>query len=204
MATDRIIIFTRPAIGSTTIPRMASTTASSASEEAISAYLVLFASLLTIVLICSKLLLNQPWLARFLPEAGMTLLIGLLAGALVQTSLVDDDPNDSQGETVAKSLLSFSPRVFFIALLPPIIFNSGYHLRRALFFRHFIPIALLAVLGTLISALTIAAVLELGITLNLTGGFHPTFSELLTFGGLLSATDPVSTLAVFSAKKVGT
>ena len=32
--------------------------------------------------------------------------------------------------------------------------------------------------------------------------FHPTFTELLTFGALISATDPVSTLAVFQAKRV--
>ena len=38
--------------------------------------------------------------------------------------------------------------------------------------------------------------------MNLTGGFQPSFSELLTFGALISATDPVSTLAVFQAKKV--
>ena len=35
-----------------------------------------------------------------------------------------------------------------------------------------------------------------------TGGFYPTLTELLTFGALISATDPVSTLAVFSSKRV--
>jgi sodium/hydrogen exchanger 8 len=32
--------------------------------------------------------------------------------------------------------------------------------------------------------------------------FQPSFLELLTFGALISATDPVSTLAVFQAKQV--
>eukprot|EP00957_Ditylum_brightwellii_P136882 10438634-Ditylum_brightwellii.AAC.1 len=37
---------------------------------------------------------------------------------------------------------------------------------------------------------------------GLVGGFDPSFAELLTFGGLISATDPVSTLAIFQAKRV--
>ena len=37
---------------------------------------------------------------------------------------------------------------------------------------------------------------------DLAGGFHPTITELLTFGALISATDPVSTLAVFQSKRV--
>ncbi|ACI65746.1 predicted protein, partial [Phaeodactylum tricornutum CCAP 1055/1] len=111
--------------------------------------------------------------------------------------------NDRNDNTVVVSLLSFSPQVFFIALLPPIIFNSGYHLRRELFLRHVLPVALFAVLGTIVSALTIAFVLWAVTHGGLAGNdFRPALTELLTFGALLSATDPVSTLAVFQAKKV--
>lgn len=38
--------------------------------------------------------------------------------------------------------------------------------------------------------------------MDFTGGFKPSFPELLTFGALISATDPVSTLAVFQQKRV--
>jgi len=38
--------------------------------------------------------------------------------------------------------------------------------------------------------------------MGLTGDFKPHFTELLAFGALISATDPVSTLAVFQAKQV--
>ena len=133
----------------------------------------------------------------------MILLVGMVAGFFVSLTVTGTDPEeDGDDGDVAQSLLSFSPKIFFIALLPPIIFNSGYHLRRELFFRHFTPICLFACLGTLISALTIAMLLKLVVGWNLTGSFYPTLTELLTFGALISATDPVSTLAVFQTKRV--
>ena len=57
-------------------------------------------------------------------------------------------------------------------------------------------------MGTLLSALVISLVLRAAVKMNLTFGFNPTFPELLTFGSWISATDPVSTLTVFQAKRV--
>lgn len=76
------------------------------------------------------------------------------------------------------------------------------HAHQELFFRHITPICLLAFVGTLVSAGSIALVLQLAKVARLTGSFRPTFTELLTFGGLISATDPVSTLAVLQSKRV--
>lgn len=62
----------------------------------------------------------------------MILLVGIVAGFLLSL-FVEVGPanaNDDAADNVAESLLSFSAKVFFLALLPPIIFNSGYHLRR--------------------------------------------------------------------------
>jgi NhaP-type Na+/H+ or K+/H+ antiporter len=122
----------------------------------------------------------------------------------------DDQQTTTTTTTVAQSLLSFSPQVFFLVLLPPIIFNSGYHLRKELFFRHITPICLLAVMGTTVSAISIAAFLQVVCHYGQACGgggdddddFAPLLTELLTFGALISATDPVSTLAVFQAKRV--
>lgn len=78
---------------------------------------------------------DRPAIASVLPEAGMTLLVGMIAGFFVNlyADTEEADPNTDDGDVVdiavAESLLSFSPEVFFVALLPPIIFNSGYHLR---------------------------------------------------------------------------
>lgn len=174
--------------------------------ESISAYLVLFSTLLAIVLVLSKILHDRPVLSSVVPEAGLVLLVGMVAGGVVEL-FVDNDANadaadDDANEGVAQSLLSFSPEVFFIALLPPIIFNSGYHLRRELFFRLIQPIVLFAILGTAISSVSIAFLLKLVTCFELVGDFKPTLTELLTFGALISATDPVSTLAIFQAKRV--
>jgi solute carrier family 9 (sodium/hydrogen exchanger), member 8 len=71
-----------------------------------------------------------------------------------------------------------------------------------LFLRHITPICLFACLGTAISAITIGFTLKWIVDLGLCGSFYPTLTELLTFGALISATDPVSTLAVFQSKRV--
>jgi len=71
-----------------------------------------------------------------------------------------------------------------------------------MFLRHLTPICLLAFIGTFVSTLVIAFLLYWVSKAGLTGGFQPTLTELLTFGALISATDPVSTLAVFSSKRV--
>jgi len=182
-----------------------------------SAYLVFFSSLLALVLVLSKLLHQRPRLASVLPEAGMIILVGMVAGSvgtLFETkhrgpAQEEDDDNNSGSAAVAESLLmSFDPHVFWLTLLPPIIFNSGYHLRREMFFRHLVPIALFAAVGTAVSALSIAFFLDLVVNRARLAStddgpeFAPTMTELLAFGALISATDPVSTLAVFQAKRV--
>ena len=117
------------------------------------------------------------------------------------TAATDDDIGYVEYDTDLKALLSFNPEIFFVFLLPPIIFNTGLRMG-ALFFRHIKPIVMFAVLGTTISAITTAAILYGIVKLGLSGGFQPSLAELLTFGALISSTDPVSTLAVFQAKRV--
>lgn len=157
------------------------------STQGISAYFVLFSALLAFVLVLSKLLHDRPGLNNVFPEAGMIILVGAVAGFFVNlfVATTNGGDDDAYDESVAQSLLSFSTEVFFVALLPPIIFNSGYHLRRELFFRHIVPIGLFAVFGTLASAVGISCMLEWVKELGLTGGFSPSkweSWEYLVFG----------------------
>lgn len=79
----------------------------------------------------------------------MTIIVGIIAGFIIilfsddtVKDLTDDDssyPSNRQIEQendvqdVVEGLLSFSSKTFFVAFLPPIIFNSGYHLNRGKF-----------------------------------------------------------------------
>lgn len=172
-------------------------------------YFVLFSILLTSVLILSKLLHHCRPLNKILSEAALVLMISMSVGYLINAvyiqGAIDDDGDANAAEDagqVAQKLLSFSPNVFFMALLPPIIFNSGYQLRRELFYRHISPITLFAALGTTASALVCAGLLWVVKVLGLMGSFDPTPLELLAFGSLIAATDTVSVIAVLQAKRV--
>jgi NhaP-type Na+/H+ or K+/H+ antiporter len=184
-------------------------------EENISIFLVFFVTLLALVLILSQFLHESKKLSPIIPEAAMVIAVGMVAGYLIHIllgkSLADaaanannNNNNDDDAQTYKDdlaALLSFDPEFFFIFLLPPIIFNTGLRMG-PLFFRHITPIIMFAIIGTAISAIVTALILYGFVKLGLTGGFEPSLAELLTFGALISSTDPVSTLAVFQVKRV--
>mmetsp|Transcript_319 Transcript_319/g.840 ORF Transcript_319/g.840 Transcript_319/m.840 type:complete len:678 (+) Transcript_319:143-2176(+) len=183
-------------------------------EENISIFLVFFVTLLALVLILSKYLHEAKQISSIVPEAAMVIAIGMGAGYLIHIVLGkrlanaaannDNANNDDDQQTMdddLAALLSFDPEFFFIFLLPPIIFNTGLRMG-PLFFRHITPIIMFAIVGTAISAIVTAFILYGFVRMGLSGGFEPTLAELLTFGALISSTDPVSTLAVFQVKRV--
>ncbi|KAF7701440.1 hypothetical protein HF521_002605 [Silurus meridionalis] len=100
---------------------------------------------------------------------------------------------------------TFDPEVFFNILLPPIIFHAGYSLKQKHFFRNLGSILSYAFLGTLISSFVTGLVMygcvEVMNTLGqLDGDFF--FTDCLFFGAIVSATDPVTVLAIFNELKV--
>lgn len=103
---------------------------------------------------------------------------------------------------VSEYLVEFSPMTFFVGLLPPIIFNSGYHAHKRHFFSNFGAIASFAVLGTAFSALVVGSGLFLVAKWGWVSPQGLEFAECLAFGALISATDPVSVLAVFAELRV--
>lgn len=95
---------------------------------------------------------------------------------------------------------TFDPEIFFNFLLPPIIFNAGYGMKRKSFFKNFGAILLFALVGTTLSCFVIGSLLYWMI--KLPASFNFGFSDCLLFGALISATDPVTTLAIFQDKNV--
>ena len=91
---------------------------------------------------------------------------------------------------------SFNPEIFFYVLLPPIIFFEGYILQRRYFFRNLGAICTYAFFGTTISCVVVGGIM---FGFNRLTGVVSTFDfpECLLFGAMISATDPVTILAIF-------
>ncbi|KAF8900436.1 Cation/H+ exchanger [Gymnopilus junonius] len=100
-----------------------------------------------------------------------------------------------------REMLTFKHTLFFNLLLPPIILNSGYELKQDNFFRNFGSILTFAFLGTFISAVGVGVLVFIYSYLGIDTDKLPLI-ECLTFGSTLSATDPVTILAIFNQYKV--
>ncbi|XP_034037595.1 sodium/hydrogen exchanger 6a [Thalassophryne amazonica] len=101
--------------------------------------------------------------------------------------------------------VTFDPEVFFNILLPPIIFHAGYSLKRRHFFRNMGSILAYAFLGTVISCFVIGLLMYGCVMLMMQVGqlredFF--FTDCLFFGAIVSATDPVTVLAIFNELQV--
>ncbi|KAH8169743.1 sodium/hydrogen exchanger family protein [Sarocladium implicatum] len=105
----------------------------------------------------------------------------------------------TSGDTI-RSIVSFNYQIFFNLLLPPIILSSGYELHQANFFRNIGTILTFAFAGTFLSAVVIGLILWL---FNLIpGALDMTFVDAISVGATLSATDPVTIIAIFNTYKV--
>ncbi|XP_075902528.1 sodium/hydrogen exchanger 6a isoform X1 [Nelusetta ayraudi] len=115
-----------------------------------------------------------------------------------------DELDDVQDNEMLRKV-TFDPEVFFNILLPPIIFHAGYSLKRRHFFRNMGSILAYAFLGTVISCFVIGLLMYGCVTLmkqvgQLNGDFF--FTDCLFFGAIVSATDPVTVLAIFNELQV--
>uniref|UniRef100_A0A673J7J6 Sodium/hydrogen exchanger n=1 Tax=Sinocyclocheilus rhinocerous TaxID=307959 RepID=A0A673J7J6_9TELE len=121
------------------------------------------------------------------------LVIGILMGAFIKII-------ESQQLANWKEEEMFRPNMFFLLLLPPIIFESGYSLHKGNFFQNIGSITLFAVFGTAISAFIVGGgIYFLGQADVI---YKMTMTDSFAFGSLISAVDPVATIAIFNALSV--
>ncbi|XP_071481960.1 sodium/hydrogen exchanger 8-like [Diadema antillarum] len=166
----------------------------SAEEEHSSSMALFFIlAILGLCILLTHLLIKLKF--HYLPESVAVVCLGLLLGliilALKHTNISDHD--FSQDEIL-------DPTLFFLILLPPIIFESGYSLHKGNFFQNIGSILVFAIFGTLISTLVVGGgVYLLG---KAKVAYELTLVESFAFGSLISAVDPVATLAIFSALDV--
>ncbi|XP_032082264.1 sodium/hydrogen exchanger 7 isoform X2 [Thamnophis elegans] len=107
--------------------------------------------------------------------------------------------NVEQNDILRK--VTFDPEVFFNILLPPIIFHAGYSLKKRHFFRNLGSILTYAFLGTAVSCFIIGNLMYGVVKLmKLVGQLSDKFyyTDCLLFGAIISATDPVTVLAIFN------
>nr|XP_037284139.1 Na(+)/H(+) exchanger beta-like isoform X2 [Rhipicephalus microplus] len=124
------------------------------------------------------------FLSSIVPESCMLIVLGTMVGGIAHVTHSDYVPN-------------FSPDLFFLFLLPPIILESAYSLHDSAFFSNIGTILLFAVLGTIINAFTIGPSLYFLNNVGAIGLPNLGLLECLVFSSLISAVDPVAVLAIF-------
>ncbi|KAK2566775.1 Sodium/hydrogen exchanger 9 [Acropora cervicornis] len=104
--------------------------------------------------------------------------------------------NTDQGNEL-EQMAVFDPEIFFYVLLPPIIFYAGYDMKKRFFFRNIGAILVYAFVGTTVSCIVFGGTMYAYIKFIPNNITDFNFLECLLFGALISATDPVTVLAIF-------
>ncbi|XP_026188970.1 sodium/hydrogen exchanger 8 [Mastacembelus armatus] len=164
-----------------------------AQEEEQSSGLTIFFSLLVIGICIILVHLLIKFKLHFLPESVAVVSLGILMGGFIKIIESQELANWKEEEM-------FRPNMFFLLLLPPIIFESGYSLHKGNFFQNIGSITLFAVIGTAISAFIVGGgIYFLGQADVI---YKMTMTDSFAFGSLISAVDPVATIAIFNALNV--
>ncbi|CAN0280241.1 unnamed protein product, partial [Ectocarpus sp. 8 AP-2014] len=127
------------------------------------------------------------------PESAAAILVGVVVGGMAKIFYPTKDELD---------FLSFNSELFYFLLLPPIIFEAGYTLRKKDFFHNILSIVMFAVLGTLVSTFIIGYLTYLAGKLGLARINTSNPMEPLLFGALISAVDPVATLSIMGSPEL--
>ncbi|CAM1502934.1 Fc.00g077100.m01.CDS01 [Cosmosporella sp. VM-42] len=161
----------------------------SAEKELFAAWALFISIMLLIVAFFTSYMLQQKKVTA-IHETVISIFAGMTVGLVLLIT---------SGDSI-RNLISFDYQIFFNLLLPPIILSSGYELHQANFFRNLGTILTFAFAGTFLSAVVIGLILWLFALLP--GSLDLTFVDAISVGATLSATDPVTILAIFNTYKV--
>ncbi|GFZ21851.1 sodium hydrogen exchanger 4 [Actinidia rufa] len=154
----------------------------STSDHASVVSINIFVALLCACIVIGHLLEENRWMN----ESITALIIGVCSGIII---LLTTGGRSSH-------LLVFSEDIFFIYVLPPIIFNAGFQVKKKQFFRNFSTIMLFGAIGTLISFAIISfGAMKIFKNMNI-GSLE--IADYLAIGAIFSATDSVCTLQVLN------
>ncbi|KAI4349605.1 hypothetical protein L6164_010171 [Bauhinia variegata] len=145
---------------------------------------------LFVLLLCACVLIGHLLeKSRWMTESVVALIIGFFTGIIILLTTAGQSSH----------ILLFNEELFFIYLLPPIIFNAGFQVKMKQFFRNFVAIFLYGVVGSIISFLIVSLgsiqffqKLDIGL-LDL--------GDYFALGAVFSATDSVCTLQVLNQEE---
>lgn len=129
----------------------------------------------------------------YVPESGGAMLAGTVVGGFVRAF----NPGDKELD-----FLMFEPEIFYFLLLPPIIFEAGFTLRKKRFFSNIATILMFAVLGTLVSTFVVGFLTFACGKAGIISIDTEDPMEALLFGALISAVDPVATLSIMGSAEL--
>ncbi|CAL5380880.1 unnamed protein product [Camellia sinensis] len=141
-----------------------------------------FITLLCACIVIGHLLEENRWAN----ESITALLLGLATGLVVLLIT----------KCQSSRLLVFSEDLFFIYLLPPIIFNAGFQVKKKQFFENFSIILMFGICGTIISFCLVSVGAYW--LFKWIGVKSLEIKDYLAIGAILSATDSVCTLQVLN------
>ncbi|KIX10538.1 sodium/hydrogen exchanger 3 [Rhinocladiella mackenziei CBS 650.93] len=159
-------------------------------KEIFSSWALFILIMLLIAALFTSYILQQKRI-QAVHETVISIFAGMVVGLIIRIT-----PGTAIQDTV-----SFDYQFFFNLLLPPIILASGYELHQANFFRNIGTILTFAFAGTFISAVSLGLILWLWTRIPF-DGLTITWVEAISVGATLSATDPVTILAIFNIYKV--
>jgi len=153
--------------------------------------LILFTILFTLLMIANAYFYQNvdcmANVAKFLPNASSNIILGMIVGGILSLTDVMDEE------------FSFDEEFFFLVMLPPIIFASGFKVRKDYFFYNFGTILTYAFAGTAIATFVISCLLYWLSAYT----YKLELNECLIFASLISAIDPVATIVTMHAAGVG-
>ena len=127
-------------------------------------------------------MISQSSKMHWVPETAVVILVGLLSMGLMAAFHKD-------------FLSTFDTDFFFRILLPPIIFISGFKMNLEVFYQNFTSIMVFANIGTALNAIVFAVGMY-GVGCGAMST-RLSLAEAMSYGSVVSATDPVTTIAVF-------
>uniref|UniRef100_A0A4W5KUF9 Sodium/hydrogen exchanger n=1 Tax=Hucho hucho TaxID=62062 RepID=A0A4W5KUF9_9TELE len=134
--------------------------------------------------LCKLVFQQNPCLTSVIPESGLLICIGWVLGGIIYG---------------ADKVQTFrlQPFTFFFYLLPQIVLDAGYSMPNKLFFGNLGAILVYAVIGTCWNAATLGLALWGCWLGGAMGDIDTGLLQLLLFGSLIAAVDPVAVIAVF-------